>query len=403
MIAETKNTPSYLYKLLFFAIVFLVVVFSIITYSFFIGHQMTAKYAPLVDAAMEVKLEATTAHLWLEEILSGDHSEDITSVGRHIKQSKWYAKAMIDGGTNSEGVFLPIEDKKLEQKIILVINHLEEFEAITSKRYKNKNTAAGSDDDIAHDKLFKILIEEADSIETGLQRIIESELETYKFTYYFILIAAFIITFIAFILFYHYEKSKDETLRFLKKSNEELESTKKDLLKSNKIIHQLANTDKLTQLHNRLKIDAVFEYEINRAIRYRTIFSIILLDIDSFKEVNDTYGHDVGDYTLIEIACILKENIRDIDMVGRFGGEEFLIICPQTKVHDTGVLAEKLRDLIEKYIFKAIGKQTCSFGVSEFMFSDISKEEILKRADDALYEAKNSGKNKVVLSRALAI
>ncbi len=114
MITESKIIPFYLYKLLFFAIAFLVVIISIITYSFFLGHQMTAKYAPLADASMEIKLEVTTAHLWFEEILAGDRGETIKSVKQHLKQSKWYAKTMINGGTNSERVFLPIEDKNLK-------------------------------------------------------------------------------------------------------------------------------------------------------------------------------------------------------------------------------------------------------------------------------------------------
>ena len=194
---------------------------------------------------------------------------------------------------------------------------------------------------------------------------------------------------------YKNEKNKHSSLIFLKEANDELEIVKQDLLNKNKVINQLANTDKLTQLYNRLKIDSIFISEIERAIRYNTTFSIILLDIDLFKEVNDAYGHEMGDYALIEIANLLKNNIRTIDKVGRFGGEEFLIICPETSAQETQVLSEKLRVSIEDHEFRKIGKRTCSFGVSEFRPTDISQSEILKRADTALYEAKNNGRNMV--------
>lgn len=397
MITSSEITSNYIYKLLFIAICYLIGVSSIITYSFYLGHQMTEKYAPLVDAAMEIKLEATTAHLWFEEILSGDRDEDIKSVKENIENAKWYTGAMIHGGVNHEGVFLPVGNKNLEKQLLSVLQYLDEFNAITDKRYNLTNTGAGSEYDKKYDKLFIQLIQKADDIETALQNIIAKELKSYNFIYYFMLVSTILITIIVFILFYNYEKSKFETLSILKDSNDKLESTRKDLIETNELIKQLANTDKLTQLYNRLKIDTVLDRDIKRGIRYKTIFSIILLDIDSFKAINDTFGHDVGDYTLISIANLLKDNIRSIDLVGRFGGEEFLVICPETRAQDAYVLAEKLRVVIAENEFKTIGKKTCSFGVSEFMLSDTSKEDILKRADSALYEAKSKGKNKVVL------
>ena len=161
-----------------------------------------------------------------------------------------------------------------------------------------------------------------------------------------------------------------------------------------KIIEKLSVTDQLTQLYNRLKLESVFADEIHRASRYGEPFSVIMLDIDHFKSVNDTFGHEVGDKTLIDIAKILKQNSRTTDIVGRWGGEEFVVILPHTNLKSAFEHANLLRAQIETHSFEVIEKATSSFGVSCYVDGDSAKS-ILKRADDALYDAKNSGRNRV--------
>ena len=119
-----------------------------------------------------------------------------------------------------------------------------------------------------------------------------------------------------------------------------------------------------------------------------------MLDIDHFKSVNDTYGHEVGDKTLIDLAKILKQHSRATDIVGRWGGEEFIIILPHTDLSAAIEYADMLRVKIEDFTFEVIDKITASFGVSSFIDEDTSKS-IVKRADDALYDAKHSGRNRV--------
>jgi len=161
-----------------------------------------------------------------------------------------------------------------------------------------------------------------------------------------------------------------------------------------KHIEELSITDKLTGLKNRLYLDKVYEEELQRAQRYATPFCIIILDIDDFKNINDTYGHLVGDIVLKQLSRLLFKHIRKSDMLGRWGGEEFLIIAPQTEYKAACNLAEKLRLFIAKEDFEAIGHMTCSFGVGVYSRGDQSTEPV-KRADDALYEAKKAGKNRV--------
>ena len=162
-----------------------------------------------------------------------------------------------------------------------------------------------------------------------------------------------------------------------------------------KRIEELSITDKLTGLYNRMKIDEIMLKKVEEFKRYNTHFSIILLDIDNFKKVNDTYGHDVGDYVLKLIATTIKKNIRLTDSLGRWGGEEFLIICDNTSLEEVEVVAENIRKIIEKLNFEKVEKCTISLGVSQFKNGD-TINSIFKRVDDALYEAKNSGKNRVV-------
>ncbi|MBV5321270.1 MAG: diguanylate cyclase [Sulfuricurvum sp.] len=163
-----------------------------------------------------------------------------------------------------------------------------------------------------------------------------------------------------------------------------------------KRVEELSITDILTQLHNRMYLENSFMREIKRSKRYNHPFAVIMLDIDYFKTVNDTYGHDVGDNVLVMIGKLLSENIRETDILGRWGGEEFLIICPHTTDEEAFVLAEKIRKTIESYPFDIVGQKTCSFGISVFDLKDVGYKEVVKRSDEALYKAKENGRNCVV-------
>ncbi|WP_281169383.1 GGDEF domain-containing protein [Sulfurospirillum arcachonense] len=130
-------------------------------------------------------------------------------------------------------------------------------------------------------------------------------------------------------------------------------------------------------------------------LRHKHVFSIMMLDIDHFKDVNDTYGHQIGDSVLIEFANILKKHSRKTDIVGRWGGEEFIIICLDTNIQGATNLAENLRASIEEFEFSIINHKTVSIGVSEVKDTDNIKT-LIKRVDDYLYKAKESGRNKVI-------
>lgn len=168
----------------------------------------------------------------------------------------------------------------------------------------------------------------------------------------------------------------------------------KKLTALNKELERLSITDRLTGLFNRIKLDETFDAEIKLAIRYNQPFSVIMVDIDHFKEVNDSYGHQVGDKVLVEFSNILKINTRETDIVGRWGGEEFMIICRYSDESGVLKLAEKLRLAIQNHTFPPAQRKTASFGVTIWLEGD-KTENLVARADEALYAAKNNGRNRV--------
>ena len=196
-------------------------------------------------------------------------------------------------------------------------------------------------------------------------------------------------------------KSFSDSLRTQKELedlNKSLESRIEErtfqLEEANLELKRLSVTDKLTGIFNRVKLDESIHYEIKRYHRYGNPFSIIIADIDYFKSVNDDYGHQVGDLVLQNITNILKEIVRDTDVFGRWGGEEFMIVCRESNLEETRLIAERMRISIMNSELEVVGSKTASFGVSEFKQGD-TFESIVYKADRALYRAKEKGRNRV--------
>ncbi|WP_461208985.1 sensor domain-containing diguanylate cyclase [Desulfocurvus sp. DL9XJH121] len=161
-----------------------------------------------------------------------------------------------------------------------------------------------------------------------------------------------------------------------------------------RLFHRLANTDPLTGVFNRRKFLEELEAEIRRARRYGCDLSMIMIDIDDFKAVNDSLGHQAGDIALSELAALLGAHIRSMDVLARYGGEEFALVIPETGLDGALYMAEKLRARVEENAFSVAPGMTCSMGVAGFHEED-SAASLLKRADQGLYRAKAEGKNRV--------
>lgn len=186
----------------------------------------------------------------------------------------------------------------------------------------------------------------------------------------------------------------------VRRFREQLEIKNMELEKALAYARSLARTDELTGLLNRREINALIEYEMVRAERNKHEFSVIMTDIDFFKDVNDVHGHLVGDRVLQEIAQLLSQNIRAQDFVARWGGEEFLLLLPETPAEEAVELADRLRQAINALPMagnETLFYTTMSFGVCGHE-AGMSLNTLINCADKALYLCKNSGRNKVMLS-----
>lgn len=157
-----------------------------------------------------------------------------------------------------------------------------------------------------------------------------------------------------------------------------------------------STSDALTHVANRLHFDLLFEHALHIAKREKSPLSVIFFDIDHFKQVNDTFGHLAGDYVLQKIAEISKNSLRKSDVIARWGGEEFIILLPNTPVTYAAEIAESLRQTIDGQTFDVIDHLTCSFGVSELCENEV-EDSLLRRVDELLYNAKVNGRNTVVV------
>jgi len=157
-------------------------------------------------------------------------------------------------------------------------------------------------------------------------------------------------------------------------------------------LQKLADEDELTQTYNRHKLREVLQTEIERTHRHKMSLCVGLFDIDNFKHINDTYGHNVGDAVLKHLAKVVKSSIRVNDTFGRWGGEEFLVILPHATQEEARVVCEKIRLLISQSAFEHVQTVTCSFGLCAYT-PDMSFDMLINRCDKAMYQAKNQGKN----------
>ena len=163
-----------------------------------------------------------------------------------------------------------------------------------------------------------------------------------------------------------------------------------------------AAVDALTGAYNRNKIEQLLAWEIERATRYNGSLSLILIDLDDFKRVNDTYGHLSGDYVLKTVIRIIQDHIRKTDSLGRWGGEEFMLLAPETGMIQAAELAEKVRRHVELFAYQNVGTITISCGLAELKVGD-TIDSLIKRTDDALYKAKRKGKNRVEASECVLL
>ena len=180
----------------------------------------------------------------------------------------------------------------------------------------------------------------------------------------------------------------------LAESNEMLLAEISERKRAEEKLRELSERDPLTMIYNRRKLFELLGIEVEKAKRYQRPLSLIMLDLDHFKQINDNYGHNIGDVVLKSTTGIIESVIRKVDIFARYGGEEFIILSPETDISGALVLAEKIRAAIEQHPFPAAGRVTISAGVAELADKD-SGAGFIEKADSALYIAKKNGRNRV--------
>ena len=170
-----------------------------------------------------------------------------------------------------------------------------------------------------------------------------------------------------------------------------------ELKKYNQKLLYLSETDLLTQIYNRTKIDQALHDNIDTAEKTHEPLSLLLIDVDYFKTVNDTFGHPVGDQILIEIVQLIKESIRRYDILGRWGGEEFLILCPKTTQDEALKVAERIQKKIKNAVFTTQQRHSVSIGIATLRLDD-TPHTLISHADAALYQAKKDGRDTISIA-----
>jgi diguanylate cyclase (GGDEF)-like protein/PAS domain S-box-containing protein len=192
--------------------------------------------------------------------------------------------------------------------------------------------------------------------------------------------------------------------------NEDITSRKEaeeKIKRLNAGLEQLAMTDFLTSLYNRRYFMQRGVEEFKRTKRNKQSLALLMMDIDEFKSVNDTYGHEAGDMALQQVAAVLKASLRETDILGRMGGEEFAVLLPNTTLEEAAILAERVRQIIMNASFETVGEAltifvTICIGVAAYTKGMSSIEDLLRNADEALYDAKHNGRNRVTKYKNLS-
>ncbi|ABB44923.1 diguanylate cyclase (GGDEF domain) [Sulfurimonas denitrificans DSM 1251] len=243
----------------------------------------------------------------------------------------------------------------------------------------------------------------ADEKNRELEKINREELGAIKiYSLIFIVLSIFIALFISrklqekfTLLKKNLEQKSDELILLNEELEEKVEARTTELRDAYEKMRQLANTDSLTQINNRFSFLNQFNSLLERYSKEsKAEFSLIMIDIDFFKKINDSYGHHVGDYVIVEVTKLTKACLRESDIFGRVGGEEFMVLLLHTSLEAAKETAQRIRKTIDEYKFEFIGHATVSIGVISYDNKEKSAD-MLKRVDIALYEAKNGGRNRV--------
>ncbi len=391
LMSHRRVSPQRLYLLTICVALLLI---SVMSFLFYLGNKLSSQHAPLVNAAMQIKVEATTGHLWFEEIMAGDTTESIDGVWENIERADWYAKVMLIGGAYDLVTYYPLTDPQMRTSIISVRKALARFKTIAEKRYTHfSDSIPGSRIDQQFDTLFHNFIREADRVESMIHQQISKELTQYRLLGAFLVIVSAVTSLILSNFLYKREVNREELLDSLTQANQSIEQKNKEL-------DYLAHFDHLTGLPNRVLFLDRLEQTISHSKRKQSAFALLFIDLDHFKAVNDRYGHQQGDKLLQQTSKRIANCLRDDDSLVRISGDEFIVILSDIRDVDSAVdasntVASKIIEIMQQPfdLDGPIAHVSASIGVAIYPADSVDPEELTQHADNAMYHAKSLGKN----------
>jgi diguanylate cyclase (GGDEF)-like protein len=373
-----------------------VMVITLALYLFYQGNQLLVEKSPMIEAAEEIKVNGTMAHLWFEEVLSGDTTQSIQEVWYYLDLADWYAIALLEGGKSVKGNFKPIKDNDLRKIVVSMRETIADFREYDKLRYNDSAASSpGSEIDIITDKMFLDFIREADEVKRAIKMHLDKGITEHQYLSITLIIAAIIIAFYINGHLFKIEENRHKLFNSLEKANKAIES-------KNRQLHKQAYFDTLTELPNR----ALFLDRLNKTIlnseRLNLAFALLFIDLDHFKSVNDEYGHDIGDKLLYEVARRIERCIRVSDTAARISGDEFVVVLENQRsvsssIHSANSIASVLVEQLDQTF--QIGDLSlhisASIGVSVYPSDGMSKESLIRYADNAMYHAKSQGRNNI--------
>jgi signal transduction histidine kinase len=283
-------------------------------YGFYTGDRLIRVYAPLVDAAMEIKLEATLAHLWFEEIASGDRQQDIAAVWDRFDQADWYAKAMLEGGKNPEGTFFPLDNDEMRRAITEVRGKLARFRDITKQRLTAKTTSGpGTRIEQHFDSVFKDFFNQADEVETRLQQVIAQDLGSFRNTQIILIAACLILFLFILIAFSRFDRRRVNDFQSLREAHVNLE---REISVRKKVEAALHESEKELKLFSRQLLSAE-ENESKRIARelhegIGQALSSIKLSVENALSTLRNYSNEFDLKSTEAIIPIAQKTIEDV-------------------------------------------------------------------------------------------
>ncbi len=381
-------------KLLISTILTVIVMFSVMGYLVYSGNRITTKYTPLLDAAMEMMLETTTAHLWFMEVISGDKQGTIEKVRQHLDKADWYAGAMLEGGRNQEEVILPLTDQALRNSVQIARRIIAQFKEISHLRHaRSLDDLAGSNIDQRFDRVFKEFLSVAGDVELKLQQKIQTELAGFRLIAGGLIVGTLLIVMFVVIKLIKYERDQLRHIEHIDEARGHIEA------QSRQLDHQ-ANFDQLTGLPNRALFMDRLQQALNHAIHEEHNVVVMFVDLDKFKSVKDTLGHQASD-GLIELASRrIHECVPEEDTVSRFTGDEFGVVLTAIQNREKAMdmanqIARKI-NLSLNQPFLVDGRKlilSASIGIAVSVGEGCTAEDLLRKAHIAMHHAKVEGGN----------